>query len=192
MGKVRYIGKFTFEDNEYIITRGKIHDKMFCEIENTLAERIKRERFLNYDYAKLNEQEMIDFVNMAKSIQLFEFVKGVIENIYQKYSGNLRLVRYTLPIYSSCCRELNLSSEAIHFSKQFINEETFSGQLYTSLSSAACDIGLYSEAKNYLEMAQKFKNTDPATNDLIINNVKSRIESCINMPPYMRKYKIQK
>ena len=39
---------------------------------------------------------------------------------------------------------------------------------------------------------KKLKNTDPATNDLIINNVKNRIEACMNMPPYMRSYKIKK
>lgn len=192
MGKVRYIGKFTYEDNEYIITRGKIHDNMFCEIENTIAEKIKKERFLNFDYSKLNEQELIDFVNMAKAIELFEFAKYVIENIYTKFSNNSKLVRYTLPIYSSCCRAIGLSNEALQFSKQYLNEETFSGQLYTSLSSAACDIGVYEKAKEYLKMAQKFKNTDPATNDLIINNVKNRIEACMNMPPYMRSYKIKK
>lgn len=169
--------KFEFEGNEYIILNGKILDNMFCVVEDVLSEKIKTKLFLECDYKSYGERELLEFILKIKEIELFSFAKSVIEYAYTIFSTNANFVRYTLPIYTSCLRQLNLSKEAIDFAEKYIKEDTLSGHLYTSLAAAACDIEKFYKANEFISLAEKFKTTDPATNDLIINNVRERISN---------------
>ena len=169
--------KFEVDGEIFIYHNGKYYDEHFCVLSHDMLIKVMKARLEQIDYKNFLESDLLELIKNCKDNEIFGLAKSISEFGMKKYNDNNDFVKSVLPIFTSCCRKLNMPNEAIEKSKQYIRPATYSTALNTSLAAAYCDIGDYLSAKKYADMAYAKLANLPYDMKREISNVYARIKA---------------
>ena len=169
--------KFEVDGEIFIYHNGKYFDEHFCALSHDMLIKVMKLRLEQSDYKNFNENELLELIKNCKDNEIFGFAKSISEFGMKKYIDNNDFVKSVLPIFTSCCRKLNMPNDAIEKSKPYIKPSTYSTALNTSLAAAYCDVGDYLMAKKYADMAYAKLANLPYDMKREISNVYARIKA---------------
>ena len=147
MQQIDYNGKRYYYNGTYFV------DEFFLILEGEELRNVANEYFQGIDYPALDSDQLLEVIMQMKTCGMMYEVKKVIGDAFVGRAHNKRLLHSLLPIYTSCCRELNQPKEAIAIAEVLLPVCGGSTATYTSLAAAYCDIGDYEKAKKYAGIA---------------------------------------
>ena len=145
--------KYELDGETYYYINGKFCDSQYCIVDDQTANKLINIKFNQIDYKSLDSDDLLKQIISLKDMGLFLKAKNLIEYGLEKFEGNFPFIRYILPVYTSCCRNLNMHKKGIEVANLFLNSKTESGALFTSLSATYCDLFDYYNAKKYANRA---------------------------------------
>lgn len=169
--------KFEFEGNIYIYHNNQYYDEHFIALCKNDLLKVMAARAEKINYKLFSESELLDLIKNYKKNELYEIAKKISEYGMEKYYYNDKFIRSVLPIFTSCCRKLNMPNEAIRKSNLYLKASTCSPALNTSLAAAYCDIGDYNNAKKHAGLAYAKLANLPYNEKIEIANVYARIKA---------------
>ena len=111
--------------------------------------------FKDIKYENLTKNELFDLINNMKSCGLSYEAKQILDFAIFAFVEDKKFIQLLLPIYTSCCRDMNQPQKAIEMAERFLPICDGSHLLYTSLAAAYCDIQDYENAIRNAKIAYK-------------------------------------
>lgn len=140
-------GKNYYYDGKYFF------DEFFIVLQGAELKEVAGKYFSSIDWQTLNVDELLDFIKKMKNNGLCYQAKKTIYSAMFKFKDDANFLYAVLPLYTSCCREMNLPQEAVDVAEGFLPICGGSVALYTSLAAAYCDLKNYEKAKKYARIA---------------------------------------
>lgn len=142
-----------FNGRIYYYRDGTFFDEFFLILEGNDLRNVSKEYFKAIQWNNLTEEELFENIKQMKYNGLLYETKKVIGHIFIERANAVNLIHKLIPLYTSCCRELNQPEEAIKCAEELIPIYGVSSAIYTSLGAAYCDIKNYEKAKKCARIA---------------------------------------
>ena len=137
----------------YYYNNGCFYDEFFLMVEGVDLQKVAKEYFRALPWGSLKGDSLFESVKQMKASGLYYETEKIIEKLFVKHAKDVDLLQKLLPLYLSCCRELNRPQKAIDGAKVLLPICGGSSATYTSLAAAYCDIKDYENAKKYARVA---------------------------------------
>ena len=170
---------FVIDGEIYHYINGQYYDDQFCLLSKSVLIKVIQYRIKALDYKSTPPDKIVLLIKECKENEICSIAKYVCEQALNLNIFNTKHVKTILPIYTSCCRKLNLPKEAISQSKEYLSiyPGAFSPALDTSLAAAHCDIKDYKTAIKYANRAYAQSHFLPPEDRKEISLVYKRLKS---------------
>ena len=141
MQKIELDGRIYYYNGKYFC------DENFFVLEGAILGAVSREYYKSVQVDTLSNDDFMEYVVNLKKCGLVYEARKMIEKGFVERGKDGSLLFKLLPVYTSCCREMNQPQRAIACAEKLLPICGGSSATYTSLAAAYCDVGDYENAK---------------------------------------------
>ena len=128
-------------------------DEFFIILEGEELRNVAQAYFGATPYKTLDSNGLLNRIKQMKACGMYYETSKVIEYAFEKMGKDMQLLYTILPIYTSCCREINQPQRGINCAEKLLPICGGSVATYTSLAAAYCDVKEYEKAKKCARIA---------------------------------------
>lgn len=148
--------KIELDGETYYYINNSFVDSSFCRVPDEIQKKLSQIHFKQFDYKSYKKEELLSFFKALKESEQYIKAKEVGEYALQTFGDDQGFVKLVLPILTSTYRHLHQSALAISVAQKYTDlYKCDSSALWTSISSAYCDVGEFKEALTFIKMAIK-------------------------------------